>query len=398
MEISQENSLDKNQTSAFWYDPKKRALVFQLVLFFIVAIFLAILVSNTQENLAKQNIASGFGFLAQEAGFEISETSIDYWPDDTYQRALYAGIVNTFKIAIIGNFFAILLGIVVGVCRLSPNWILSRICAAYIEVARNIPLLLQLFFWYAVFTEIFPGVKESLNPLPGVFVSQRGFFFPIPKEHYIWPWVQWTFLLGILGCFASHYFLRRHRENTGVTKPIWPFALTFLLGLPLIVWLIGGAPHQLDVPELGGFNFSGGMTLTPEFVALMLGLVIYTGAFNGEIVRAGIESVSKGQWEAGQSLGLSRYQTLRLIVLPQSLRVIVPPLTSQVLNLIKNSSLAVGIGYPDFVAVANTTMNQTGQAIEAVLLIMLVYLFFSLTTSFVMNLYNRSQQLKERGQ
>lgn len=384
------------QKTSFWYDPKKRALVFELLLFVAVAIFLGGLVHNTQENLAKQNIASGFDFLVQEAGFEISETSIEYWPDDNYLRALLAGVVNTFKIAIFGNFLAIILGVFVGICRLSPNWLLNRLCAAYVEVARNVPLLLQLFFWYAVFTEVFPGVKEALNPLPGVFVSQRGFFFPVPAQHDIWKWVQVTYGLGLIGSFAANFFLKKHREKTGVQKPLWPFLIVFLVVIPVVVWFGGGAPTALDVPELGGFNFSGGMSLTPEFVALMLGLVLYTGAFNGEIVRAGIESVSKGQWEAGQSLGLSRFQTLRLIVLPQSLRVIIPPLTSQVLNLIKNSSLAVGIGYPDFVAVANTTMNQTGQAIEAVLLIMLVYLFFSLTTSVLMNLYNRSQQLKER--
>lgn len=381
----------------FWYNPKSRAILFQVAIFVAVALFIAMLVINTQQNLEKQNIASGFGFLTQEAGFEISESSIEYWADDNYRKALWVGILNTLKVAIIGNFLAILVGVIGGICRLSPNWLLSRIFAAYIELARNIPLLLQLFFWYAVFTEIFPGVKESLNPLPGVYVSQRGFFFPVPVAHEVWPWVKMTFIFGVFGTFLCNFFLKKRREKTGKVTSLWPFTLGLTLGLPLIVWLIGGAPTALDIPEMGGFNFSGGASLTPEFVALMLGLVLYTGAFNAEIVRAGIESVSKGQWEASESLGLNRIQTLRLVVLPQSLRVIVPPMTSQILNLIKNSSLAVGIGYPDFVAVANTTMNQTGQAIEAVLLIMLVYLFFSLTTSFVMNLYNRSTKMKGRG-
>ncbi|MCF8059741.1 MAG: ABC transporter permease subunit [Bacteriovoracaceae bacterium] len=381
----------------FWYDPKKRGYLFQFILFITVIGIGSFLVSNTQQNLARQNIASGFDFLGQEAGFEISESSIDYWADDSYQRALLVGILNTIKIALVGNFFAIILGVFVGIFRLSPNWLLNKISETYIEVVRNIPLLLQLFFWYAVFTEIFPDVKESLNPLPGVFVSQRGLFFPIFKEHFIWKWVWITFFTGIICTFGSSYFLKKKWEKTGQSWSLLPFASIFLLILPFLVWIFGGAPHQLDIPELGGFNFSGGMTLTPEFVALMLGLVLYTGAFNAEIVRAGIQSVSHGQWEASQALGLSRWQTLRLVVLPQSLRVIIPPMTSQVLNLIKNSSLAVGIGYPDFVAVANTTMNQTGQAIEAVVLIMAVYLFFSLSTSFLMNYYNRSQQLKERG-
>ncbi len=393
MEISPK----KEGLARLWYNPKSRALIFQVLLLLMVVTVVGVLVTNTQQNLEKQNIASGFGFLSQEAGFEISESAIEYWADDSYQKALWVGILNTLKVAVIGNFFAILLGVIGGICRMSPNWLLSRIFASYIELARNIPLLLQLFFWYAVFTEVFPGVKESLNPLPGVFISQRGFFFPIPAAHSIWPWVKTALAAGVLLTLGSAYFLKRRREKTGVQKPLWPWVTVFLVVLPIIVWAFGGAPHELDVPQLGGFNFSGGMSLTPEFVALMLGLVLYTGAFNAEIVRAGIESVSKGQWEAASSLGLTRFQTLRLVVLPQSLRVIVPPMTSQVLNLIKNSSLAVGIGYPDFVAVANTTMNQTGQAIEAVLLIMMVYLFFSLTTSFVMNIYNRSQQLKVRG-
>lgn len=383
--------------SKLWYNPRTRAIFFQVAIFLGVAFFIAILVFNTQQNLEKQNIASGFGFLTQEAGFEISESSIEYWADDSYKKALWVGILNTFKVAIIGNFLAILVGVVGGICRLSPNWLLSRIFASYVELARNIPLLLQLFFWYAVFTEIFPGVKESLNPLPGVFISQRGFFFPVPVAHKIWFWVKLAFLFGVVLTIVSQFLLKKKREKTGKVIALWPFSLGFIVLLPISVWLIGGAPTALDIPELGGFNFSGGGSLTPEFVALMLGLVLYTGAFNAEIVRAGIESVSKGQWEASESLGLNRIQTLRLVVLPQSLRVIVPPMTSQILNLVKNSSLAVGIGYPDFVAVANTTMNQTGQAIEAVLLIMLVYLFFSLTTSLLMNLYNRSHKLKGRG-
>ncbi len=387
----------KSPWQQFWYDPKKRGYFFQFLVFFAIFGLGTVLVTNTQENLARQSIASGFSFLGQEAGFEISESSIEYWADDSYQLALFVGILNTFKVAIIGNFLAIILGIFVGIFRLSPNWLLSKLSESYIELARNIPLLLQLFFWYAVFTEIFPDVKESLNPIPGVFISQRGFFFPIFKEHFIWKWVWMTFIGGGLLTYGTSLFLNKLREKTGEKKSLLPFGLLFLFVVPILIWFFGGAPHELDIPQLGGFNFSGGMTLTPEFVALMLGLVIYAGAFNGEIVRAGIESVSRGQWEASQALGLSRWQTLRLVVLPQSLRVIIPPMTSQVLNLIKNSSLAVGIGYPDFVAVANTTMNQTGQAIEAVILIMGVYLFFSLSTSFVMNRYNRSQQLKERG-
>lgn len=380
----------------WYYDPQKRAWVFQLLVLVIVASIVSILVYNTQENLAKQNIASGFGFLSQEAGFEISETIIDYWADDTYRKAIWVGILNTFKVAIIGNILAVFLGIMVGIFRLSPNWLVSRISLWYIELTRNVPLLLQLFFWYALFTEILPPVKQAWNPLPHVFLTQRGFYFPIFESAPGWTAFFWTFFAGLIGCLGVNFWSEKYRQRTGKKPKTTYLYLGLLLIFPLIAWAIGGAPLILDRPQLGGFNFNGGYSLTPEFAALMCGLVLYTGAFNAEIVRAGIESVSKGQWEAGESLGLSRFQVLRLIVLPQSLRVIIPPLTSQVLNLIKNSSLAVGIGYPDFVAVANTTMNQTGQAIEAVLLIMGVYLVFSLTTSILMNTYNRFQQLKGR--
>lgn len=380
-----------------WYnDPKKRGWVFQIIILAIVFGMGVTLVQNTQQNLAKQNIASGFGFLSTEAGFEISETIIDYWADDSYQKALFVGVLNTFKVAIIGNILAVLLGIFIGIFRLSPNWLVSKMSQWYVETIRNVPLLLQLFFWYAVFTEIFPPVKQALNPIPHIFLTQRGIFIPVFKSHSGWNIFFICLGLGTLLSLGSLWWSKKKREETGVAKNILPQIIIFLLILPFLGWALGGAPLELDKPSLAGFNFSGGYGITPEFMALVFGLVFYTGAFNAEIVRAGIESVSKGQWEAAESLGLSRFQTLRLIVLPQSLRVIIPPMTSQVLNLIKNSSLAVGIGYPDFVAVANTTMNQTGQAIEAVILIMGVYLVFSLSTSFLMNFYNKSQQLKGR--
>jgi general L-amino acid transport system permease protein len=262
---------------------------------------------------------------------------------------------------------------------------------------RNTPLLLQLFFWYAILTEIFPSVKEAYEPLPNVFLSQRGLVFPVFAEHIAWPWVKASFFIGIAGCLGLHFWNKRRKMRTGIAYKLGPIMGGVFVLIPLVTWLLLGAPTVVDWPELGGFNFNGGMTITPEFVALVLGLVLYTAAFNAEIVRAGIQSVSKGQWEAARSLGLSQPQALRFVILPQSLRVIIPPMTSQILNLIKNSSLAVGIGYPDFVSVANTTMNQTGQAIEAVVLIMLVYLFFSLSTSLFMNFYNKKTQLITRG-
>ncbi len=384
-------------SASLWNDPKKRAWIFQTLILLIVAALVSFLVYNTQANLKQQGTASGFGFLSQEAGFEISESSIEYWADDSYALALWVGVLNTLKVAVIGNILAILLGVCVGICRLSEHWLIAKLSQAYVEVIRNIPLLLQLFFWYAVFIEVFPSVKEALEPFPNVFLSQRGIVFPVFQENPIWFWVKMSLVLGLLASFLTNHFLKKRKEEKGKSKPSWPFHLLYLFGLPLLVWLLGGAPRKIDFPVLGGFNFNGGMTISPEFSALIIGLVVYTSAFNAEIVRAGIESVSRGQWEASRALGLSRTMTLRLVILPQSLRVIIPPMTSQILNLIKNSSLAVGIGYPDFVSVANTTMNQTGQAIEAVLMIMVVYLFFSLSTSLFMNLYNKKTKLIQRG-
>ena len=380
----------------FWYDPKKRAILFQVIILSFVILVAGTLFFNTQENLASQNIATGFGFLSQEAGFQISESMISYWPDDTYLRALKVGFFNTLKVGVIGNILAIILGVVIGVLRLSPNWPISKLCHSFIEVIRNIPLLLQLLFWYAVFTEVFPNVHEAFSPLSGIFISQRGFNFPVLSDHYIWLWVQGGFGIGLILCIVIYRYLNKKAQKQGESYTFWPYTLGLLFIVPLIIWAIGGFPFQWDIPTLGKFNFEGGGGISPEFSALMVGLILYTAAFNAEIVRAGILSVDKGQWEAAESLGLNKLQSLRYIILPQSMRVVIPPLTSQVLNLIKNSSLAVGIGYPDFVAVANTTMNQTGQAIEGVMMIMMVYLFFSLLSSFVMNRYHRSTQLMTR--
>ena len=392
--MSDGESIPYNLFMNFWYDPKKRAILFQIVILAMTAIFVGTLLYNTQENLESQNIATGFGFLKQEAGFGISETMIDYRSSDTYWRALKVGFLNTLKVGMIGNFLALALGIIVGIMRLSPNWMLSKISQNFIEVVRNIPLLLQLLFWYSLFTEVLPQVKEALNPFYGVFISQRGVNYPILLDHSIWPWVKASFVFGIIFfCFISRR-IRLKREQTGQLIKRWPYALVLIVLLPLAVWLIGGAPWSWQFPTLGRFNFEGGAEVTPEFLALMVGLIIYTAAFNAEIVRAGILSVSKGQWEAASSLGLNYFQSLRFIILPQSFRVAIPPLTSQILNLIKNSSLAVAIGFPDFVAVANTTMNQTGQAIEGVLLIMIVYLFFSLLSSLFMNLYHKRISLQ----
>ncbi len=388
--------MQKQSVSPGWDREKLRGYAFQFLTFAAVSLFIYYLYSNTQENLAQQNIASGFGFLSQEAGFEIAESLIDYNSYDTYLKALVVGLLSTLKVALVGNILAIALGIFVGICSRSTNWLVAKISRTYIEVIRNIPLILQLFFWYAIFTDILPSVRESTPFLPYTFLTNRGLYYPKFDEHFIWPYVWGALFISFIGCYFIRKMAMKKMERDAVEVKVLRWCVALVVALPVLTWLVGGAPLKLTLPELAGFNFSGGGVLTPEFASLLLGLVLYTGAFNAEIVRSGIESVSKGQWEAAKALGLSQGQTLNLVILPQSLRVVIPPLTSQILNLTKNSSLAVAIGYSDFVAVANTTMNQTGQAIEAVALIMLVYLFFSLTTSLFMNWYNKKVALVER--
>jgi general L-amino acid transport system permease protein len=318
-----------------FYQPRACGVALQGVLAGAVGLLAWYLISNTVENLQARGIASGFQFLFREAGFEISETTfISYNAASTYFRALTVGVLNTFRVAAAGIVLATWLGTLIGLARLSRNWLLGKFAAAYVEVIRNVPLLVQLFFWYAVITEYFPAPADALNPLPGVFMSNRGIVFPVPRSLF-----------------------------------------------------------ELEYPQLTGFNFSGGSGLSPEFAALLLGLVIYTASFVAEIVRGGILAVDPGQFEAAQSAGLSRRQTLRFVIMPQALRAIVPPLTSQYLNVAKNSSLAVAIGYPDLVSVANTIINQTGQAIEGIAIIMLVYLTISLALSAFMNWYNRRMAL-----
>ena len=382
--------------SSLWRDVTKRKYTIQVLVLICIVVFLTLMINVASNSLQKQNIASGFGFLEQEAAFEIGETLTEYSAESTFGEALLAGLLNTLLVALLGNFLAVIWGTVVGITSLSHNLLLARLARIYVDTLRNIPLLLQLFFWYALITEFLPAIRNALNPVPNVYFSQRGLFFPIPE----WGATHWWALLALfLGGIASVFLYRWQKlrqQRTGQLFPFYRLAAALLFMPPLLVWLIGGAPVELDVPVLQGFNFEGGLALTPEFSALLLGLVLYTGAFNAEIVRSGIESVKKGQKEAAVSLGLSRSQVLRLVMLPQAVRVIIPPLTSQMLNLTKNSSLAVAIGYPDLVNVANTSMNQTGQAIECIVVIVVVYLSFSLMTSAFMNWYNHMTRLVER--
>lgn len=377
-------------------DPVVRGLIYQALVIGGAVALGWYLLHNTLENLSRLKIASGFGFMNRESGFEIGETLIEYSPASSYGRAILVGLLNTIRIAVVGIILATLLGTVIGIARLSTNWLIAKLASGYVEVIRNVPILLQLVFWYSLITETMPGPRQAFQPLPNVYISNRGILFPLPAESPVLDVMAIAFLVGIVATILVWNWGKKRQAATGQTLPIGLIGLGLIVGLPVLVFLSGGAPTEMVVPELKGFNFVGGGSISPEYAALMVGLVTYTAGFTAEIVRGGILAVPKGQWEAAGALGLSRGQTLRLIVLPQALRVIVPPMTSQFLNLTKNSSLAVAIGYPDVVSILNTTMNQTGQAIEGIALIMAVYLTCSLSISAFMNWYNKRVALVER--
>jgi general L-amino acid transport system permease protein len=378
-----------------WNDPGVRAVVYQVVALALVGWAVWFLVSNTLHNLQVRNISTGFGFLDREAGFAIGETMIAYSPADTYGRAIMVGIVNTLRVAAVGIILATILGTLIGIGRLSKNWLVAKICAIYVEVMRNVPLLLQLFFWYALITENMPGPRQAYNPIPGVFISNRGLKIPSLEGNSM-DWILGGVVVAIIATILIAHWGKKRQAATGQIFPLGRVALGLFILLPILGWVFSGASLALNVPQLKGFNFTGGITVSPEFAALLAGLVIYTAAFVAEVVRSGIQAVNSGQWEAAGSLGLSRARVLRLVILPQALRVIIPPMTSQYLNLTKNSSLAVAIGYPDIVSVVNTMMNQTGQAIEGILIIMGAYLTVSLSISIFMNWYNKRIALVER--
>lgn len=380
-----------------WNDPVIRGWVFQIVVVGLVGLLAWYLVSNTIENLARQKIASGFHYLDREAGFEIGDTMIAYSPASTYARAIFVGILNTLKVSVLGILMATILGTALGVGRLSSNWLLARICEWYVEAFRNVPLLLWLFLIYKLISEAFPGPRQAIGVLwDSAFLSNRGVYFPVPVADPIHIWMGLALLIGITGAIVLHRWAKRRQDLTGQPFPSVLVGLGVALGLPILVWLAGGAPLQMSWPQLKGFNYEGGTVIQPEFIALLLGLVLYTSAFVAEIVRSGILALHKGQSEAAMAIGLTRGQSMRLVLLPQALRVIVPPMTSQYLNITKNSSLAIAIGYPDLVASINVTINQTGQAIENVLLIMAAYLTVSLSISAFMNWYNKRIALRER--
>jgi general L-amino acid transport system permease protein len=346
------------------------------------------IVANARANLQAQRITAGFGFMANTAGFDVNQNLIPYSGSDSYTRVFLVGLLNTLAVSAVGIFFATILGFLVALGRLSPNWLLARIAGGYVELIRNLPLLFQILFWYLAVLAALPNPRQSISLFGSFFLSNRGFVVPKPIGNPGFEPFVFAIVIAIVGSLLLQRYARRQLFDHGRLIRIWPYVLGMLIGLPLLSSLLFGAPVAFEVPELKGFNFAGGSRVIPEFVALALALATYTAAFIAEIVRAGIQSVHKGQMEAGSSLGLQRGSTLRLIVVPQAMRVILPPLTNQYLNLTKNSSLAVAIGYPDLVSVfAGTTLSQTGQAIEIIAITMGVYLLISLVTSAVMSFY-----------
>jgi general L-amino acid transport system permease protein len=370
-------------------NPKVRALVYQLVLLALVAWFGYQFALNARANLQAQQITGGFAFLANTAGFGVNQSLIPYSEADTYGRVFFVGLLNTLLVAGIGIVLATLLGFVIGIARLSPNWLLARLAGGYVELVRNLPLLFQILFWYLAVLGTLPGPRQSLSLGGAIFLNNRGLIVPAPVAGEGAGYAAGAFIFGVVATIALSHWARQRQARTGRPFPLLWAGVVMLIALPLMVLAATGFPIGMARPELRGFNFVGGIRLTPEFVALLLALTIYTAAFIAEIVRAGILAVPGGQTEAALALGLRRGLTLRLVVIPQALRVIVPPLTNQYLNLTKNSSLAIAVGYPDLFAVfAGTVLNQTGQAIEIIGITMAVYLSISLLTSALMNWYN----------
>ena len=380
-------------------DPKARGMAYQAILLVLIVFFFYEAISNAVVNLRAAKIASGFGFWNNTAGFDVNQTLIPFSSNDgsTYGRAFFVGLLNTLVVAAIGIVLATVLGFIMGIARLSKNWIISKVAAIYVEVVRNTPLLLQLLVWYNAVLKPLPEPRNSVAIPGNIFLNNRGLVLPAPiaGENFNWTWIALAIAIVLSIGFAR--YARQVQDATGRILPKGWVALGLIIGLPALAFLAAGSPLTFDLPKQSRFNLTGGMQVFPEFAALLAGLTFYTAAFIAENVRAGILAVSKGQTEASMALGLTGGQTLRLVVIPQAMRVIIPPLTSQYLNLTKNSSLAVAIGYPDLVQVfAGTVLNQTGQAIEVILITMGVYLTISLVTSLGMNYYNSRKALVER--
>jgi general L-amino acid transport system permease protein len=384
-------------TTKPWNDPAVRSIFFQAVLLIAVVSFGMYIFGNTAANLEKQGIATGFGFLGTTAGFGIITHLIDYSEASSYGRAFAVGLLNTLLVAFCGIVAATIIGVIVGIARLSKNWLIARLAMVYIETFRNIPLLLQIFFWYFAVLRALPSPKASLNIADSMFVNNRGIYLPSSILEEGFSLTIWALVIAIIGIFFMVRWAHKRQEQTGQQFHTFYASLGLIIGLPLLALIVTGFPLSWEIPALKGFNFVGGTVIIPEFVALWVSLSIYTASFIAEIVRAGIQAVSHGQTEASYALGVKAGPTLRLVILPQALRVIIPPLSSQFLNLTKNSSLATAIAYPEMVSVfTGTVLNQTGQAVEIISITMAVYLAISLGISMFMNWYNAKMALVER--
>ena len=378
------------------YDPKIRGIFFQALTIVLLVALIWSIAHNTAVNLARANIASGFGFLNGRAGFEVGQSLIPYSSDSTYGRALLVGFLNTLLIAVTGIITATIIGFIIGIGRLSRNWLIAKLCTVYVEIFRNIPPLLVIFFWYSGVLAVLPNARDSLHLPLGSYLNNRGLAFPKPIFGEGFWLVGIAFLIAIIAVIVIARWAHRRQAATGQPfHTIW-VSIGLIIGLPLIAFLLAGAPLSFDFPVAGKFNLTGGSVVGPEFMSLFLALSFYTAAFIAEIVRSGIRGVPKGQSEAAAALGLHPSAITRLVVIPQAFRIIIPPLSSQYLNLTKNSSLAIAIGFADLVAVGSTTLNQTGQSVEVILIWAVIYLSLSILTSLLMNWFNARMALVER--
>ena len=376
---------------------KVRGVLFQLLTVIGLVAFLWYIGLNTMDNIEQRGIKTGFDFLDSTAGFGIDETPIEYSPTSTHGRVFLVGLLNTLIVSFVGIILSTILGLFVGVLRLSNNWIIKKIAGAYIDIFRNIPILLQILFWYNVVLQALPSPKQSINYFDSIFLNNRGLYIPLPDLNVTTIAVIASFFIAIIAAFILNSWSNKRQELTGEDFPVIWVALGIFVFLPIVAYFITGANPNLNYPELKGFNFTGGKVISPEFMALTFALVVYTSTFIAEAIRSGIEAVSKGQKEAAASLGMSSYQSLKLVVLPQAIRIAIPPTINQYLNLVKNSSLAAAIGYPEIVTIfAGISLNQVGQAIEIILITMLVYLTISLLVSALLNWFNQKMKIKER--
>jgi general L-amino acid transport system permease protein len=378
-----------------WHSASFRAIALQALVIVVVIGAAAFMIDNAMVALARRGIATGFGFLTREAGFPIGEGLIPFESEDTYLRAYAVAILNTLKVSALAIVLATLIGMLVGIARLSDNWILARLAAAYVELFRNTPQLVQIVFWYTVVT-LLPHPRQAWNPFGDVFLSKRGLALPWPESHPAWWWTIAAFAatLGLAVWLGRRAARRRRLGKTA--RPALPWLIALVVAAPIATWWIAGAPAAVGIPVMAGFNIRGGAILSPEFIALLLGLSLYIAAFIAEIVRAGIQSVPRGQIEAARAIALNRVHLYRKVILPQALRVMVPPATAQYVSTIKNSSLGVAIGYPELFNVSNTIITLSGNTVEAIVIMMAVYLTISFVIAALMNWYNHAMRIRER--